>query len=85
MKHLTQFIKQQNVFRGIFEQTPITLPLNESDTKDIIGALESKLSPENLHCDGEISTAEAAKVARFLHKVTDELSTHLDTPITLNY
>ena len=78
MRNLQKFIDDQNVWRGFFNTAPITFPLSQFHVDDIAKSLDSKLSPENLHCDGEISVAEANRKYRFLAQVYRELSEYCD-------
>ena len=85
MRNLTKFIDDQNVWRGFFNTAPITFPLTQLHVNDIAKSLDSKLSPENLHCDGEISVAEANRKYKFYSKVYEELNAYcnlnrLNTP-----
>jgi hypothetical protein len=53
---------------------------------DLARSLDSDLSPENLHCDGEISHAEAERKYQFYGKVIKDLETYclnnwLNTPV----
>ena len=86
MRNLQAFIDQQNMW-GLFFNTPqITFPLSQTQANDLARSLDAKLSPENLHCDGEISPAEADRKYRFYAKVYRELEQYclnnwLDTPV----
>ena len=86
MRNLQKFIDDQNVWRGFFNSPEIKFPLSQTHVDDIAKSLDSKLSPENLHCDGEISVAEADRKYRFYAKVYRELEQYclknwLDTPV----
>ena len=73
MKALKKYIDQRNHWGAFFQQTPINFnKMNQADINSIAEALDCDLSPENLHCDGEISVAEAnAKGNRLMHVVDD--------------
>ena len=72
MKALVKFVDQQNHWNSFFNGSKITFPLSQKDIDSIASSLDSALSPENLHCDGEISVAEAnAKGNRLMHVVDD--------------
>jgi hypothetical protein len=74
MKNLNTYIVQQNFWRG-YANLPLfdIKNLSASDVTELADALSSNLSPENLHCDGEITITEArAKYAYYL-KVIREL------------
>ena len=62
--NLTAWMNQQNSIRKLFGQQPLVLP---RDKALVIESLECALSPENLHCDGEISRADAARKYQYLN------------------
>ena len=78
--NLKQFVKTQNEWRGFLKRTPeingdseeLTLETKEGRIK-IANMLEMNLSPENLHCDGEISPTEARKRYRYFTSCVAEL------------
>ena len=78
MQTLTKFIDDQNTWRSLFNTAPVTFPLTQLHVNDLAKSLDSKLSPENLHCDGEISRAEANRKYRFLATVYRELCEYCD-------
>lgn len=70
---LEQYVAQKNQWRAIFGNTkPLSL-LNARDRQRIAEDLDSELSPENLHCDGEISAAQARKKYQYLMRCVQEL------------
>jgi hypothetical protein len=72
MRALRKFVDQHNHWNSFFNGSQITFPLSQKDIDSIASSLDSALSPENLHCDGEISVAEAnAKGNRLMHVVDD--------------
>jgi len=73
MRNLNKFIDDNNRWMAIFGKPARTFPLTQSDVDDILNTLDSNLSPENLHCDGEISVAEANRKYRFYAQVAREL------------
>ena len=86
MKNLQAFIDDQNMWGSFFNTPAITFPLSQVQVNDLANSLDSKLSPENLHCDGEISVAEANAKYNFYAKVYRELEQYclknwLDTPV----
>lgn len=62
--NLTAWMNQQNSIRKLFGQQPLVLP---RDKVLVIESLECALSPENLHCDGEISRAEVQRKYQYLN------------------
>lgn len=85
MRNLRKYVERQNVLNRLFGTNEITFPLSSKDSDDIAYSLEGDLSPENLHCDGEISRAEAQRKYDFYMKVQDELEEHTGTVRELEY
>lgn len=57
---LQQWIQRDHEWHKIFDESHRPLNLNNpEDRQKIADTIDSALSPENLHCDGEISVAEA--------------------------
>ena len=82
---LEQYVDGANRWGAIFGTPAITFPLSQKDTKHLMDKIASELSPENLHCDGEISHAQAARKARELNNIRAALEHYclnnwLDTP-----
>ena len=75
---LTNYVEQMNSWNAIFGKNGIEFPLTAESAQKIASKLDSELSPENLHCDGEISPAEAQKKYNFLTLVLDELNIYCD-------
>ena len=75
---LTNYIEQMNSWNAIFGTGPVTFPLDAESAQAIGSKLDGELSPENLHCDGEISHAEAMRKYNFLTSVLDELNIYCD-------
>ena len=73
MKNLQAYIDQKNAWNTIFGQAPMTFPLSQTDADKIASTLDSDLSPENLHCDGEISATQAQRKYNYYGKVIKEL------------
>ena len=69
---IEKYVEQKNQWRKIFGEKPLSL-LNAKDRQAIADSLDCDLSPENLHCDGEISAAEANRKFRFLTKAAEQL------------
>ena len=76
MQTLKQFIQDNNRWIALFGRADMTFPLTQQDVDDLARTLDGKLSPENLHCDGEISRAEAGRKYRFLATVCQELEAY---------
>jgi hypothetical protein len=75
VRHLNDYIEQRNRWMAIFNKDEgIKFPLTQAMVDKIISQLDCDLSPENLHCDGEISAAQAQAKYRFYKLVADELA-----------
>ena len=74
MTALEYYIDQKNRFRRIFDKPEISFPPTAEEVSNLCDALGGDLSPENLHCDGEISAAEARSKYDFYMEVQAELS-----------
>ena len=79
MQTLKTFIQDNNRWIAFFNTAPMTFPLTQQDANELAKTLDCKLSPENLHCDGEISRAEAQRKYRFLATVYKELEAYCNT------
>ena len=85
MKALKEYIDRRNQWNAIFGSAPTTFPLSQKTVDEIARSLDGDLSPENLHCDGEISVAEAKRKYRFYERVYRDLEQYcsknlLNTP-----
>lgn len=76
MRNLEKFIDQKNQWNAIFNTAPMTFPLTQQEADELGNSIDASLSPENLHCDGEISAAEANRKYRFLTTVAQELEAY---------
>jgi hypothetical protein len=81
VSNLTAFVNKENACAVIFKRPQLSLQ-SASDRQAIASRLDSALSPEHLHCDGEISAAEAGRKYRFLMGAALELK-KLDPSIKL--
>ena len=73
MKYLTQFIDNRNQWNAIFNKPSMNFPLSQQDINRIADSIDCRLSPENLHCDGEISVSAANRKGEFLNRVLRQL------------
>ena len=90
MKNLQSYIDQKNAWSNIFGKPGITFPLDQKTVDSLARSLDSDLSPENLHCDGEISQREAQRTYNFYGRVIKELEKYclnnwLNTPTVHEY
>ncbi len=69
---LEAFVEQENRWGALFGNQPLSL-LNARDRQRIAGIIDSKLSPENLTCDGELSRAEVNRRYTQLTRAAQEL------------
>jgi|TARA_R110001592_G_scaffold341348_3_gene630263 uncharacterized protein YqfA (UPF0365 family) len=72
MKNLKAYVAEKNTWGAIFGSRALDLN-NDMDRIQIAQGIDCDLSPENLHCDGEISQAQAMRKLRKLNKVAAEL------------
>ncbi len=72
MKELNEFVARENQWSTIFGNKTLSLQ-DAADRQKIAQSIDCALSPENLHCDGEISAAEANRKFRFLTKAAEQL------------
>jgi hypothetical protein len=72
MKELKEFVERENQWTSIWSGIPLDLR-SAADRQAIADRIDSALSPENLHCDGEISSAEANRKYRFLTRAAEQL------------
>lgn len=72
MQALRNYVKEKNTWGAIFNS--VALDLNSAeDRKKIADKIDCDLSPENLHCDGEISAAKAHRKYVHLVKIAGQL------------
>lgn len=69
---LEAFVEQENAWGKVFNRKPLSL-LNSTDRQTIAGIIDSRLSPENLTCDGELSRTEVNRRYRQLTRCAEEL------------
>jgi len=71
---LQTVIDRQNVFASFNKEPKITIAtLTKTDADKIYNSLAGAMSPENLHCDGEITPAQARAKARIYMAAVREL------------
>ena len=74
MKNLQHYIDNRNQWNSFFPNSKtITFPLDQNTVNDLARSLDSDLSPENLHCDGEISHVQAQNKYNYYGRVIKEL------------
>lgn len=61
-----QYLDELNPWRVPYGDPAFTLPLTDDETEEVFDRLESAVSPENLHCDGEISNKAAERKLNYL-------------------
>ncbi len=75
---LTNYVEQINSWNAIFKDANIEFPLDASTAQYIGSKLDGALSPENLHCDGEISARQAQAKYNNYMRVLKELRAYAD-------
>ena len=73
MKNLQAYIDQKNTWGSFFNSPQINFPLSQTQVNDLARSLDGDLSPENLHCDGEISQTQAQNKYNYYGRVIKEL------------
>jgi hypothetical protein len=56
---LQEVIDRENWLNELFKRPLIAVPTNMREALPVFESIAGQLSPENLHCDGEISNEEA--------------------------
>jgi hypothetical protein len=69
---LEQFVSDENQWRALFGHTLIDLDLS-SGRQELADLLDSKLSPENLSCDGELGRSAIDRRYRYYSAVAQQL------------
>lgn len=73
-KTLQAFVDQENQWSSMFNKNYQPLSLTSAaDRQRIASIIDSKLSPENLSCDGELPRAEVDRRYRQLSRCAKEL------------
>ncbi len=74
MKALQKFVDEKNRFAAMFKREPMDLSkLDTEMAAELFDMLDGELSPENLHCDGEITPAQARAKAKKLYAAGNDL------------
>lgn len=74
MKALQKFVDEKNQWAKIFDREPMDLSkLDTAMARTLYDMLDGELSPENLHCDGEITAAQARAKAKKLYAAGNAL------------
>lgn len=78
MKHLTQYVARHNSWQSALGQPTMSFPLSQSNINLLADDIDCQLSPENLHCDGEITLAQAQEKRQYLNRVMTELEQYAE-------
>jgi hypothetical protein len=71
---LQSIISEQNIWRKFRGQEPLNIDtLTKEQADDLYEGIDCGLSPENLHCDGEITRAQAMSKYRTYMQAVKEL------------
>ena len=77
VRHLADYMEQRSRWMALFDPNKtLEFPLNQAGVNTIIDQLDCDLSPENLHCDGEISASQARAKYDFYSLVASELEAY---------
>lgn len=78
---LKQFIAEQNRVAGFFNEPQIDInKITDEQAQKMFSRLDSNMSPEHLHMDGERSAAQARKFAKIYTDAFNELKAKGFTP-----
>jgi len=66
---IIEFLKMSGGFAMFLSEEEPKVPATKEECENVFQELEHSLSPENLHCDGEISQSEAMNKFHFYNKV----------------
>ena len=85
MKNLKAYVESKNQWNAIFSTPAMTFPLSQTNVDSLMDGIGSELSPENLGCDGEISSRQVRAKASQLNSVRKDLEQYcldnwLNTP-----
>jgi len=72
ISNLERLVEEENQWMRARGAQPLSL-LSSKDRQEIATIIDCRLSPENLHCDGEITRAQAQRKYRFLTRCAQEL------------
>lgn len=73
-KSLEDFVEEHNRWLSCFGKEPeYSFPLSQDSINKIGNELDCQMSPENLHCDGEISAHQAEKRGVAVMKTVKDL------------
>ena len=81
MQALINYVEDKNKWNAIFGMAPMDIN-NAQDRQAIASSIDADRSPENLHCDGEISQAQAMAKYRKLSTVAKQLQ-KLDSTVEI--
>jgi hypothetical protein len=74
MRYTTKLVEDVNRVRRLFNETLLDASnLSRGDVSTLLDQIETKLSPENLTCDGELSRAKVAQRRKMLEGARSEL------------
>ena len=76
VRHLADYMEQRSRWLALFNKESITFPLTQESVDTLVSQLNGDLSPENLHCDGEISASQARAKYEFYSAVAQELEAY---------
>jgi ATP-dependent protease HslVU (ClpYQ) peptidase subunit len=74
MRYTTKLVEDVNRVRRLFNETLLDAGnLSRGDVATLLDQIETRLSPENLTCDGELSRAKVAQRRKMLEGARSEL------------
>ena len=76
MQALNKYVEEKNTWQILFSGAKLLTLDTASGRKAIALQLDSDLSPENLHCDGEITARQAQAKYKMYSRVVVELEAY---------
>ena len=73
---LEQYVAQHNSWQKIFDKAHVDIDINNMSklqADELIRKLDGEMSPENLHCDGEITHSQAQAKYDYFMGVWEDL------------
>jgi len=80
LSNLEAYVESKNRWGKLFNKPALSL-LRAEDRQAIADALDSDLSPENLTCDGELSSSQVRQRYNFFTRAARELQS-IDPSVT---
>ena len=77
MRSLELVLNEMNFYPSLKGEPLLTMPLQVFQIEDVMDWIQCSLSPENLHCDGEVSPKQAMRKEMMYVDAMADLAMHL--------